>query len=207
MTGATGLALLSTLGLCLVAAVAFGARQNRAGTRGGRISRPKLVWLFFAIWFWLFECAALAFEPALPWGYRVIFGVHAASMWARGAVELVLLHVTKTWRPPMGIAHDVFCVVTVLALLVACWEGLGPTAPFGLFAPALVGMLLFSLGVEIAYALLFFRAVQGKTTGEDGVWFASEAEARFRRINRLTFALNVPQVVFQLVFLGAALRW
>ena len=37
---------------------------------GGRISNPKLLWLFFAIWFWLFECAVLAFEPALPWGYR-----------------------------------------------------------------------------------------------------------------------------------------
>lgn len=207
MTGFTRLALLVTLGLCLVAALGFGARQNRAGTRGGRISRPKLVWLFFAIWFWLFECAALAFEPALPWGYRVLFGVHAASMWLRGVAELFLLHVTKTWRPPMGIGHDVFCVATVLALLVACWEGLGPTEPFGLFAPSLVVMLLFSLVVEILYATLFFRAVEGKTTGDDGVWFASEEEARFRRINRLTFAFNVPQVAFQLVFLGAALRW
>jgi hypothetical protein len=62
-------------------------------------------------------------------------------------------------------------------------------------------MLLFSLAVEVLYAGLFFRAVQGKTTGEDGVWFASAEEARFRRINRITAALNAPQVAFQVLLL------
>lgn len=203
MTPAARVALLATLGLCAAAAAWFGRRQNRPGVRGGRISGPKLVWLFFAIWFWLFECAVLALEPGLPFAYRVVFGVHAASMWLRGGVEMFLLHVTKTWRPPMGIAHDVFCIVTVLVLLVVFRDALAPSPPFGLFAPALVGMLLFSLGVEVLYAGLFFRAVEGKTTGDDGVWFASAEEARFRRINRLTAALNAPQVAFQVALLVA----
>lgn len=201
MSPASRVALLATLGLCVVAGAWFGRRQNRPGARGGRISGPKLVWLFFAIWFWLFECAVLAFEPALPFAYRVIFGVHAASMWLRGGVELFLLHVTKTWRPPMGIAHDLFAIATVLVLLGVYRNDLAPTPPFGLYAPALVGMLLFSLAVEVLYAGLFFRAVQGKTTGEDGVWFASAEEARFRRINRITAALNAPQVAFQVLLL------
>lgn len=169
---------------------------------GGKISNPKLLWLFFAIWFWLFECAVLAFEPSLPAGYRIILGVHAASMWLRGIVEMVMLYVTRNWRPPIGITHDVLCIVTVLVLAVAL--PLPLDSAWGLFAPALVFMLLFSLGVEVLYAALFFQAVEGKTTGEKGIWFASEDEARFKRINRITTAFNVPQAVFQLFFLAAA---
>jgi len=201
---ASRLGLLGSLGACVVAALWFRSKQNRAHAMGGKISNPKLLWLFFAIWFWLFECAVLAFEPALPWGYRVILGVHAASMWLRGVVEMVMLYVTRNWRPPIGISHDVLCIVTVLGLAVAL--PLPLDSSWGLLAPALVGMLLFSLGVEVLYAALFFQAVEGKTTGEKGIWFASEDEARFRRINRITTAFNAPQLAFQLVLLVAAFR-
>ena len=198
------LGLLASLGVCVVAALWFRRKQNRAHTMGGKISNPKLLWLFFAIFFWLFECAVLAFEPALPWGYRVILGVHAASMWLRGVVEMVMLYVTHNWRPPIGISHDVVCILTVLGLCGALRGSLPFDSAWGLLAPALVFMLLFSLFVEVLYAALFFQAVEGKTTGEKGIWFASEDEARFRRINRITTAFNVPQLAFQLVLRGAA---
>lgn len=189
----------------MLAALWFRGKQNRAHAMGGKISNPKLLWLFFAIWFWLFECAVLAFEPSLPLGYRIILGVHALSMWLRGAVEMVMLYVTRNWRPPIGITHDVLCILTVLGLGLAL--PLPLDSAWGLFAPALVFMLLFSLFVEVLYAALFFQAVEGKTVGDKGIWFASEDEARFRRINRITTGFNVPQVLFQVVLLGvAALR-
>ena len=201
---ASRLGLLGSLGACVVAALWFRSKQNRAHAMGGKISNPKLLWLFFAIWFWLFECAVFAFEPSLPSGYRIIFGVHAASMWLRGVLEMVMLYVTRNWRPPIGIGHDLLCIVTVLFLALAL--PLPLDSSWGLFAPALVAMLLFSLGVEVLYAALFFQAVEGKTTGEKGIWFASEDEARFRRINRITTAFNVPQLAFQLVLLLVSLR-
>ena len=34
--------------------------------------------------------------------------------------------------------------------------------------------------------------MEGRTTGDEGIWFADEEQARFRRINRLTLAFNVP---------------
>lgn len=202
---ASRLGLLASLAACALAARRFRDQQNRAHALGGRISAPKLLWLFFAIWFWLFECAVLAFEPSLPWGYRVILGAHAASMWARSAVELFMLYVTKNWRPPLGIAHDLLCLAAIPALALALRGELGLDSPWGAWAPALVAMLGLSLGVEVLYAALFFKAVDGRTTGEAGVWFASEDEARFRRINRITTAFNAPQVAFQVLLLGAAL--
>ena len=199
-------ALVASIAACAVAAFWFRGKQNRVhagkSAMGGKISNPKLLWLFFAIWFWLFECAVLAFEPSLPQGYRIIFGVHALSMWLRGGAEMFMLYVTRNWRPPIGIGHDLVCIVTVLVLCVVL--PLPLDSAWGLFAPALVAMLLFSLCVEVLYAAMFFQAVEGKTTGDKGVWFASEDEARFKRINRVTTAFNVPQVAFQVVLLGVA---
>ncbi|MBL8920450.1 MAG: hypothetical protein JNJ54_16420 [Myxococcaceae bacterium] len=190
--------------LALVMGLRFRAKQNAGhGARGGKISNPKVLWLFFAIWCWFVECAVLAFEPRLPWPYRLIVGVHAASMWLRGVVELFMLHVTKSWRPPIGIAHDALCIATIAGL--AAWSGaaLRDTGAWGPWAPALVVMLVFSLVVELLYAALFFQAVEGKTTGDDGIWFADPESERFKRINRITFACNTPQVLFQLALLGA----
>ncbi|MBE2253701.1 MAG: hypothetical protein IAE78_29500 [Myxococcus sp.] len=195
--------LWAGVALALVMGLRFRARQNAGHAKGGRISNPKVLWLFFAIWFWFVECAVLAFEPALPFAFRVIVGAHAVSMYLRGVVELVMLHVTKNWRPPIGIAHDALCIAVIVALVVAQREALGDPGAWGLWAPLLVVMLLFSLAVELLYAALFFRAVEGKTTGDDGIWFADPDSPRFRRINRITFACNTPQVLFQLALLGA----
>lgn len=199
----------TTLGVLLgsaivftLAGLVFRARQNRGrGAKGGRISNPKVLWLFFAIWFWFVECAVLAFEPSVPFVYRVMLGVHAASMWIRGAVELVMLHVTKNWRPPIGIAHDAFCIGLVVGVAVWAGPALWPQGPWFGWAPAVALMLIFSLVVELVYAALFFEAVEGRTTGDDGIWFADPDSERFRRINRITFACNTPQVVFQAALL------
>lgn len=51
---------------------------------------------------------------------------------------------------------------------------------------------MVSLVIEIAYAALFFHAVEGATTGEEGLWSADQEQACFRRINRLTLTFNIP---------------
>ena len=81
------------------------------------------------------------------------------------------------------------------------WPGAwaaGPCAPaaprlrLDAWAVALLGLVLVSLFIEVMYAALFFHAVEGRTVGEDGIWFADEEQARFRRINRITLACNIP---------------
>lgn len=206
MASALSVALLWLgVALSVVMGLRFRARQNAAhgAAKGGRISNPKVLWLFFAIWFWFVECSVLAFEPALPWPYRVVVGAHAASMWLRGGVELFMLHVTKNWRPPIGIAHDALCIASVLGLAAWFRGALVDLGSWGAWAPLLLVMLVFSLSVELLYAWLFFHAVEGKTTGDDGIWFADPESERFKRINRITFWCNTPQVVFQVGLLAS----
>lgn len=187
-------ALLAILAaVCIVAAAGFRHAQNVKDSRGGRISGPKLAWLFYAVFLWFLACPLVALDVAVPEEARGVLGAFAAFMWLRGVAELYLLYGVKRWRPPYGVAHDVACIALVLGGLFwgrARW--LGVLGPEDLWALAFLGLVLVSLFVEVAYAALFFHAVEGRTTGEDGIWFADEEQARFRRINRLTLALNVP---------------
>jgi hypothetical protein len=192
-------------GAAVVAAVgaAFARRQNRGAIMGGAISRAKQLWLTWAVYTWFVLAPLFAFLPGLRPATRGTLLVFAASMWLRGVVELVMLFVTKNWRPPMGIAHDVFTAVLLGAGLV--WMVPGAPRPFAGpdgWGLALVVVLLSSMGLEIYYALAFHQAVEGRTTGDDGVWFATAHEARFRRINRVTALANVPLCAFVAALLG-----
>jgi hypothetical protein len=195
--------LLVLLGVFIPLGLRFQRRQNQQGSRGGRISPPKVAWLFYAIYFWFIVCPAVALDPVVTPAARAVLGLFGASMWVRGAAEMYLLYVARRWRPPYGIGHDVLCIVLVLGGLGwhhAHWEG--PLSASDVWALALVGLVLISLVIEILYAALFFHAVEGATTGEGGVWFADEEQARFRRINRLTFSFNVPMYLTLAVLLA-----
>ena len=193
-------------GAAVVAAVgaAFARGQNRAKRLGGAISRAKQVWLTWAVYTWFVLAPLFGLAGGLRPVTRGVLLAFAASMWLRGVVELVMLFVTKNWRPPYGIAHDVFT-----AGLLAVGLGLmAPQAPVP-FAGAdgwglsLVLVLWVSMGLETYYALAFHRAVEGRTTGDDGIWFATAHEARFRRVNRVTAWANAPLCGF----VAALLVW
>lgn len=186
--------------------VAYHRRQNRPGRMGGAISRAKAVWLGYAVYLWFFACPLLALDPAVARPARLLLGAFGAFMWLRGVAELVLLFWLKRWSPPMGIGHDVAC----LLLLVAGAWWLGPelsvvARPLDAWTLGLLAVVVVSLLCEVGFAWSFHVAVGGATHGDDGVWFASEDDPRFRAINRWTIALEAPQVAFLLVFLGVCL--
>ncbi len=185
--------LLALLGVFVLLAAVFQRAQNRKGTAGGRISAPKVAWLFYAVFLWFIVCPLVALDAAVSSATGWVLGLFGASMWVRGVAELYMLYVSRSWRPPYGIGHDGLCIVLLLGALAWHREHwLGPLSPTDGWALALVGLVLVSLVIEIAYAALFFQAVRGATTGADGIWFADEEQERFRRINRLTFLCNVP---------------
>ncbi|HJK95526.1 MAG: hypothetical protein CMN31_14200, partial [Sandaracinus sp.] len=181
---------LLVVGVALLGAF-FHRRQNARRSLGGRISPAKAAWLTFAVLFWLGVCPLLALDPALPTRWRWVLGLFAAQFWLRALVELWMLYVSKSWRPPYGIAHDAFSIGVVggAALLApGAWTGgLGDLVGLGATL-----VLLASLVAETGYAVAFHRLVEGRTTGEDGVWFADGEDPRFSTLNRITAAVNVP---------------
>ena len=188
---------LPAVGVLLVAAVAlavFGVRFHRrqnAGGYGGRISAPKAYWLPFALFMWFVLCPLVGLCAPIPPPLAHIFLAYAASMWLRGIAEMVMLYGTKNWRPPYGISHDAFCMVLIAAMAVRARGTFFALQGTAAVASALLLAAVFvSLALEIVHARSFFVAVQGKTTGEDGIWFADDEE-RFRVINQRTLVGNV----------------
>lgn len=203
LSPAARVALLALLALCVAVGVRLHHAQNIRKARGGPISGPKLAWLLYAVFLWFLVSPVAALDSGIQLPLRGVLGAFAAFMWLRGLVELYMLYVSHNWRPPYGIAHDVACIALVLGGLVASPPE-RPLSPVDMWAMALVALVLVSLGVEVLYAALFFRAVEGRTTGEQGVWFADEEDPRYRRINRVTLALNVPLYTALAVLLGVA---
>jgi hypothetical protein len=186
------LVLLGSAALLLAFAVGFRRRQ-KPGEIGGPISWPKALWLSLAIWFWFVVCGVLGFDHALPDSIADVFAACAISMWLRGAVEMFMLYVTHNWRPPMGIAHDVFTIGVVLAvgLVGIDSETLHTASTFSLAALGVAGILVVSLVIEIVHAWTFFLVVGKRTMGDDGVWFADDEDPRFVAINQRTRIGNV----------------
>lgn len=195
---APSLWMLAVVAAGAVAMALFGVRfyrRQKGGALGGAMSRPKAYWLSFAIWFWFILCPAVGFDGALspPLSRALVaFGV---SMWLRGAVEMVMLYVTRNWVPPIGIAHDVLCFLLVGGVVGAGADQLRVEAgPLELWGLLLVASVLVSLVVEVHHAWSFYAAVRdtrARTTGDDGIWFADEQQEHFRQINRNTLVWNV----------------
>jgi hypothetical protein len=185
--------ILVLLALAAMLGFLFWRKQNGRRSRGGRISPPKFAWLFYAIFLWFLLCPLVALDAAVEPHLRGVLGGFGVLMWVRGVAELYMLYVSFNWKPPYGIGHDVLCILFLLGGLTGYQlHRTGPLSRLDVWALSLLGLVLVSLFVEVMYATLFFQAVEGHTTGDDGIWFADEEQARFRRINRITLACNIP---------------
>ncbi len=191
------------------ALTAFGVRFHRkqkAGALGGAISKPKAFWLPFAIYLWFVVASVMGFDPALPSSLRAPFAALAVSMWARGVIEMLMLYGSKNWKPPYGIAHDLF-TIGVMLVVTGLWPPSIGAAPSGLVVGALVMwvVMVASLVLEIVHARSFFAVVGPRTMGNAGVWFADDDDPRFVVINRRTrlgnIALAVPTAAWVLLWL------
>lgn len=189
--GVSHLVIIGTVPVMAAVGLRFYRRQN-GGALGGAMSKPKAYWLVFAIWFWFIVCPAVAFDGVLAAPLGLTLGAFGVFMWIRGAAEMFLLYVTKSWRPPLGIAHDALCIALVAGLLIAQRHELAAlTRPIDVWGLGLCATVLVSLVVEIHHAQSFHHAVAGRTTGADGVWFADAEQEHFRQINQNTFVWNV----------------
>ena len=190
------------LASCLLIAVFAGwffyKNQNHTAALGGRISKPKLVWLCLAIYIYFALTTVLALEMNVAIGLRIIFGAIAALMWLRAVGELFLLYGIKKWSPKIGIGHNVFCLTAILAGVV--FFKIPLDGYWDLYL--VLGLISLCLSLDSFYAYQFRKIVHGKTKGPDGLWFADGQEERFRRLNRITETWNWVVALILVFFLA-----
>ena len=173
-------ACLWTLAALAVACLLFGRRQKRPGAVGGPISLPKTLWLNHTLGVFFVVPCFLWRNRALPPASRRRFGLLLASFTLRGAVEMVLIYGTRRWRCIHGIAHNFFTLGLTLGMFDRTRQ---PSDPAGRRLQEFLPLYGATLVTESYMAWRFWRVAEPR----DGVYFAAPGEARFRRINRLTW--------------------
>ena len=177
----------------------FYKKQNHSCTMGGKISKPKLMWLCLAIYIYFPLITILAFEKNIPNQFRIIFASIAILMWLRAVGELYLLYGIKKWSPRIGIGHNIVCLMIILGEIiyfkVPCSSGKAWNFYFFL------GLISLCLVLDSFYAYQFRKIVHGKTKGAEGLWFADEEQERFRRLNIITQNWNWIVMTMLILFL------
>ena len=164
----------------------FYRQQNHKCAMGGKISKPKIVWLCLAIYIYFPLTTILALEKNVPWGFQKIFISIAILMWLRAAGELYLLYGIKKWSPKIGIGHNIVCLLTILLQVILFRSSQANSFDCDL----VLGLISLCLIIDSYYAYQFRKIVHGHTKGSDGIWFADEEQERFRAINKITNQWN-----------------
>jgi hypothetical protein len=188
------------IGLSVVAFYVYYQQQNHKKTIGGPISKPKILWLGYAIFnyfiFSIWQYVQLPMEHA----FRPIFMVLLGLFYGRFVVQAILMFWLKKWQPPMGMAYNLLCISILSVLLMKFFK----TNSIEMIADNYIKLLLYIIGILLTlamdtyYAYSFFKIVGRETMGAQAIWYASDEDPQFIRINRITKYLNFFFYVFTL---------
>ena len=180
----------------------FYINQNRAGKMGGKIAPAKMAWLIYVVYLWFVLCPLMLLHPYLQLPIADLVWFASGTMWIRGIIELFMMYVSKNWKPPYGIAHDIFSFLGMLVGFYLISQKTIQYQQIDIWVMVLLGVIAFTFLVETVYATVFYRLVGGHTVGEDAVWFAEQNNPKFKQIVRWTAIINVPLYLFLIVFLA-----
>ncbi len=173
----------------VIFAVSMHYRQNKGEKLGGEITPAKSFWLFYCMYTWLFFLPYILLTQKIDSPFKETWWTFTIWFWIRSIAEAIMLFKTKNWTPPIGVVHDLSCLV----LLIGCPFFFDGSTSEPIF-PALIFhlSLILSLILETFYAWSFFKLVGGKTKGEKGIWYANKHDPIFKRIVLMTCIFNFP---------------
>ena len=162
--------------------------QNSQNTIGGAISKAKILWLGYAVFNYFVFSIWLYFQTPMSSAFHGLLGGLIALFYCRFIFQGILMFGLKKWQPPMGMGYNVLCISILTIFLIKM-----PLNAFyteGVLLLYFIGIIL-TLVTDTYYAKTFFQIVGKRTMGADAIWYASDEDPQFRRINRITARLNV----------------
>ena len=168
------------------------------GPMGGKMSVAKGFWLFYAVFTWFVFLPLLLFYYKVPSFLDYVWGVFWVWMAIRGLVELFMMYITKNWTPPIGITHNISCVLWLIGSSIYFYIQVLTLPTIVLFFHI---SLIVSMILETWYAVGFYKIVKEKTKGDDAIWFAPSDDNRFKNLVLWTGAFNWPLFSILLIYL------
>ncbi len=191
--------LAAALSILAAIALLFYRHQNMSAGVGGPISLPKILWLAFAVGTWFVVPPFLWRDRRLNRPTRQLFGYFWIAMMVRGVLEIILIYFFHHWTPWYGIAHDLFCVLLILALRRRVPSS-GPEATNESHrARRFSSSIVVALLAETAFAAMFLQA----QVHHEAIYFVSSASS-WGYVNLTTIAVLMflyPDLIAMLITL------
>jgi hypothetical protein len=192
-------AMLVMVVILVVGALGFYFLQNYIGLIGGKIALSKMVWLAYAVLFWLGFPLFIVLDPRTSVMLGHVFRFLLMSMVARGFVEFWMLYVSNNWSPLYGIAHDVFCIAGLVFFLTRAWQNSEWRAcqPSGeLFIHGIVTTLLFLPEIYFAW----YMRMNFNTQGGNAIYFVPDVP-QHKLVLIITASIDIVLTIYLMLFL------
>jgi len=176
----------------------FYSKQNR-GAVGGSVSKPKAMWLSYAVHHWFITPIFLGLLNYQNPAWSTFLWFHCLSWYLRGPVELLMIYRWFNWKPLYGITHNVFhfCLLLYVLNAYSLWRWPNSAEDQLLL---IYGLSLFiGLGFETTFAILFNKT---RAKNAHTIYFAS-TDKKWRKVNQLTtlaLAILLSHLVWQSFF-------
>lgn len=187
--------LLITYILIFIISFFYKKKQDQ-NQMGGKIAYSKSLWLFYCIFTW-FIIPLNLLTNGIESKFHLILLCFGLSFWIRGLIEMIMLYITKSWKPIYGISHNIFTFFLLVGLAVYFrndiyfWE-----KQFVIFT-------MIALSFETYYAFFFKKHIGEKTEGEEAIWFANAEDPLFKTNLKVTLIGNIilyPNVLLFILF-------
>jgi len=166
----------------------YKSKLAKGAAMGGAISNSKLFWLFFAL------SVYYVLNPLIGFGLDAVSSKALQALtWFlifRALFQTILMYVIKKWTPKMGIAFNIAGVALSAYYLIKFYTQIDTESL--LISPAYILLFInfFCFTFDTYYAYTFQKLVGDKTEGEQPIWYANEADPKFKQQNKITFFTN-----------------
>lgn len=173
--------------------------QNNKEVIGGKISKAKTFWLGYAMFHYfilpLWILAYISQDHDAAYFLYIILGI----FYFRMLLQTVLMFVTRTWSPVIGISYNAVASIALIVISVILIQSENWTLNNYILLFYILNLILILL-TDTYYARRFHQLVGNETKGKTAIWFASEEE-KFKQINLITQRNNVIFILLSLFLL------
>jgi hypothetical protein len=173
--------------------------QNNKSVIGGKISKAKSFWLGYAMFHYFILPWWILFYITEDSGMECCLYIILGIFYFRMLFQMLLMFVTRTWSPPIGMAYNIMASLVLLYLLFNRLF-IENFAINNCILIVYICILILILLTDTYYARSFYHLVGLETKGKNAIWFASDEE-KFIRINRITARNNVIFISLSLILL------
>jgi len=177
--------------------------QNKKNVIGGKISKAKTVWLFWALFYYYNLSLWIYFS--LP--DSILTGILVVCIYVlvlRAAIQPILMYIFKKWTPFYGMTFNVLLAMYVIYQLISLH--INEYDHTLLILQSYLAILSIALLTDTYYAYKFHQIIGQGTQGLNAIWYASSDDRRFNHLNKTTSYFNFGflcctfALIYQIIF-------